>query len=85
MNTKIYSTKITVLIVLFNENINIIFKTLNKLKSFKVIIVDNAGSYQTKKKIEENFSIEKNIVNKKNVGFSAGYNQAIKFSSTEYS
>jgi len=36
MNTKIYSTKITVLIVLFNENTNIIFKTLNKLNPLMI-------------------------------------------------
>ncbi len=85
MNDETYHTKITILIVLFNENIEIIFKTLNKLKSFKKIIVDNAGNFEIKKKIQENFLVEKYIINKKNVGFSAGYNQALSLSSTKYS
>ncbi len=85
MNVETYHTKITILIVLFKENTEIIFKTLNKLKSFKKVIVDNAGNFEIKKKIQENFLIEKYIVNKKNIGFSAGYNQALSLSSTKYS
>ena len=75
MNVETYHTKITILIVLFKENTEIIFKTLNKLKSFKKVIVDNAGNFKIKKKIQENFLVEKYIINKKNIGFSAGYNQ----------
>jgi len=62
MNDETYHTKITILIVLFNENTEIIFKTLNKLKSFKKIIVDNAGNFEIKKKIQENFLVEKYII-----------------------
>jgi len=69
MNTKIYSTKITVLIVLFNENIDLIFKTLNKLKSFKIIIVDNAGSYQNKKKLKKIFQLKNILLTKKMLAF----------------
>ena len=55
MNDETYHTKITILIVLFNENIEIIFKTLNKLKSFKKVIVDNAGNFKIKKKSRKIF------------------------------
>ena len=43
--------KITILIVLYQESEKIIFDNLEKLKNFKIIIVDNDGNLNLKKKI----------------------------------
>ena len=76
--------EITITIVLFQENFLSVSRCLENLKSFKIIIVDNAGDYELKEKIEAKFDIYKYIVNDKNSGFSKGANQAIKLSDTEY-
>ena len=45
-----YSNKITIIIVLYEEEINLILGCLEKIKNFKIIIVDNAGNISLKKK-----------------------------------
>tara|TARA_B100001996_G_C18649415_1_gene588791 strand:+ start:310 stop:1182 length:873 start_codon:yes stop_codon:yes gene_type:complete len=77
--------KITILIVLYQENEKIIFENLKKLKNFKIIIVDNDGNLNLKKKIISNFKIYKYILNKINIGYSKGYNLCINLCDTEYS
>ena len=72
------SKSITIVIVLFKESFEIINKTLEYIKNFKIIIIDNANNQDLKKKIIKKFQIYKYILNKKNNGFSAGYNQGIK-------
>ena len=76
--------KITVIIVLFEEEINLIFRCLENIKNYKIIIVDNANNVSLKKKIEEKFQIHKYILNKKNYGVTIAANQAIKQCDTEY-
>ena len=76
--------EITVLIVLYKEKYNLISKTLEILKSFKKIIIDNGCDAELKKEIETSYEIENYILNKRNIGFSAGYNQAIKLCKTEF-
>jgi len=75
---------ITIVIVLFKESFEIINKTLEHIKDFKLIIIDNANNHNLKKKITKKFQIYKYILNKKNNGFSAGYNQGIKISEGKY-
>ena len=75
---------ISITIVLYQENISIISKCLEKLINFKIIIIDNAGDYKLKKIINDRFNINKYVVNKKNVGFSKAANQAIKLCSTDF-
>ncbi len=75
---------ITIAIVLYEEDFDLLYKTLDKLRSFKKIIIDNANNFDLKKKIQSIFSIENYILNKKNSGFSAGYNQAAKLCKTKY-
>ena len=75
---------ITIVIVLYKETFELLSKTLIAIKSFKKIIIDNDGNLELKKKIESQFSINQYILNKKNNGFSAGYNQAIKLSKTKF-
>ena len=76
--------EITITIVLYQENFLSVSRCLENLKSFKIIIIDNAGDYKLKEQIEANFNIYKYIVNNRNIGFSKGANQAIKLSDTEY-
>ncbi len=76
--------KITIGIVLYKEDYNVIYKTLDKIRSFKIIIIDNSFDLKLKKKIEDTFKIEKYILNKKNLGFSTGYNQSVKLCKTDY-
>ena len=76
--------EITITIVLYEENYLSVSKCLENLKSFQIIIIDNAGDHELKKKILDKFNIYKYIINKTNVGFSKGANQAIKLCDTEY-
>lgn len=77
-------SKITIVIVLYNENYKILFKTLDKIRDFKKIIIDNANNAELKNNVEANFVIEKYILNKKNIGFSAGYNQGVILCETDF-
>ena len=73
---------LTIIIVLYKEPFELIYKTLHHIKEFKIIIIDNDNNDELKNKILKYFNIYKYILNKKNNGFSAGYNQGIKLSST---
>ena len=76
--------KLTILIILYEENYEIIKKCLEKVKNFKIIIIDNANDKDLKKKIELNYKIFKYFLNKRNVGFSKAANQGILQCDTEY-
>ena len=82
MNTPI--NEITIIIVLYEEKTNLVFRCLENIKNFKIIIVDNAGNISLKNKIKEKFKIFKYIVNKQNYGYTKAANQAIKQCDTEY-
>ena len=77
--------KITIIIVLYRENYKLLSKTLNKIRDFRKIIIDNSNNIELKNKVEANFEIEKYILNKKNIGFSSGYNQGVKLCKTDFS
>ena len=76
--------EITIIIILYEEEANLLFRCLENIKNFKIIIVDNAGNISLKNKIEEKFKIYKYILNKKNYGYTKAANQAIKQCNTEY-
>ncbi len=76
--------EITVVIVLYKESEDLIVKTLAQISNLKIIIIDNDANQELKNKITSKFSIERYILNKKNNGFSAGYNQGIKLSKTKF-
>ena len=80
----IENNEITVLIVIYKETYELISKTLDTLKSYQKIIIDNGNDLELKKKIESSHKIQNYILNKINCGFSAGYNQAIKMCKTEF-
>lgn len=76
---------ITILIVLYEESEEIIFKNLEPIKNFKKIIIDNKGNQELRRKILSKYQIFKYHLNKQNLGFSKGYNQAIKLCRTKFS
>ena len=76
--------KLSILIILYEENLEIINKCLEKIKDFKVIIIDNANDKSLKNEIIKNFKIYKYFLNKKNIGFSKAANQGIQACDTEY-
>ena len=80
----ILSNEIPIIIILYEEKLNLVLKCLQNLKNFKIIIVDNAGDKLLKNEIEKNYKIHKYILNKKNDGYSKAANQAIKLSNTEF-
>ena len=82
MNTSV--NEITIIIVLYEEKTNLIFRCLENIKNYKIIIIDNAGNISLKKQVEEKFKIYKYILNKKNLGFSKAANQGIRQCDTEY-
>ena len=84
MTHAISSNSVTIIIVLYKESYDLISNTLEKIENFKKIIIDNDGNNVLKKKILSKFKIDKYVLNKKNNGFSAGYNQGIKLSRTEF-
>ncbi len=79
-----FKNTITIIIVLYRENYKILYKTLDKIRDFKKIIIDNSNNAVLKNEVEANFEIEKYILNKENTGFSAGYNQGIKLCETDF-
>ena len=76
--------KLSILIILYEENLEIINKCLEKIKDFKIIIIDNANNTSLKNEIIKKFKIYKYFLNKKNVGFSKAANQGIRACDTEY-
>ncbi len=76
--------KLSILIILYEENFEVINKCLEKVKDFKLIIIDNANNRSLKNEITKKFKIYKYFLNKKNIGFSKAANQGIKACDTEY-
>ena len=76
--------EVTIIIILFEEKKDLLFKCLENIKNFKIIIIDNAGNSNLKLEVEKNFAIQKYILNKKNYGFTKSANQAIKLCNTDY-
>ncbi len=78
------NNKLSILIILYQENFEIIQKCLKQINEFKIIIIDNANDKSLKDKIIKNFKIYKYFLNKKNIGFSKAANQGISECDTEY-
>ena len=64
MNDNLYN-KITIIIVLYEEEFELINRCLNNIKNFNIIIVDNAGNKKLKNKLIKKFNILKYILNQK--------------------
>ena len=76
--------KLSILIILYEEKLETIIKCLEKIKDFKIIIIDNANDKFLKNEIVKKFKIYKYFLNEKNIGFSKAANQGIKVCDTEY-
>ena len=76
--------KLTILNILYEENLKIIKRCLDQIKGFKIIIIDNANDENLKNKLGSSYEIYKYFLNKKNVGFSKAANQGIKVCDTDY-
>ena len=76
--------RITIIILIFEEKIEVIFNCLKLLRDFKIILIDNSNNLERKKKLSKNFNISKYFLNKRNLGFSKAVNMAIKNCDTEY-
>ncbi len=79
-----YNDLVTIQIVLYEENRDIIFNCLDKLKSFRKIILDNSNNKKLKIDIEKKYTIDHYFLEKKNIGFSNGHNKCAKHVQTEY-
>ena len=75
---------LTIIIVLYQESFELISKTLKSIDAFKKIIIDNDNNTKLENQIKSKFSVEKYLLNKRNNGFSAGYNQGIRLSKTQF-
>ena len=83
MNDHLYK-EVTVIIVLYEEKLDFVLKSIENIKNFKIVIIDNAGNKILKKQVEEKFRIHKYVLNKKNTGYSKAINQAINLCESEY-
>ena len=72
------NSELTIIIVLYEEEADLLLRCLENIKNYKIIIVDNAGNSFLKKQVEEKFKIYKYILNKKNSGLAKGANPLIK-------
>ena len=45
--------KIAIIIVLYREDYNLIYKTLDKIRDFKKIIIDNSNNVELKMKLKQ--------------------------------
>ena len=77
-------SEITILMVIYDETDEIILKNLEKIKNFKIIIIDNKGDKKLKDRITQKFEISTYYLSNKNLGFSNGFNKALNFCKTKY-
>ena len=80
INTK----ELTIQIVLYEENKELIFKCLENLKNFKVLILDNSNNRKLREQILNKFHIKEYILLNKNLGYSKGHNYLSKKVDTKY-
>ena len=75
---------ITIIIVLYQENLDLLRNCLKNIKNFKIIIIDNSNNIKLKNQVIKEFEIYKYILNNKNIGFTKAANRVINFVNTDY-
>ena len=75
---------LTIIIVLYQEKLELIQSCLKNIKNFKIIIIDNDNNLKIKNKIIKEFKIQKYILHEKNIGFTKAANIAINLVDTKY-
>ena len=83
MSTNIYN-EITVLLILYQEEDNQILENLEKIRNFKIIIIDNSNNIKLRNIIKKKYNIFNYIVNKENIGFAKAANIGINLADTKY-
>ena len=76
--------EISIIIILYKEEFELLKKCLKNIFGFKIIIIDNDGNSELKRKIEKEFNIYKYVLNKENVGLSKAANKAIELVDTPF-
>jgi len=66
--------QLTIQIVLYEETKELIFKCLENLKNFQILILDNSSNRKLREQILNKFDIKEYILLNKNLGFSKGHN-----------
>ena len=75
---------ITIIIVLYQENLDLLRNCLKNIKNFKIIIMDNSNNIKLKNQVIKEFKIYKYILNNKNIGFTKAINRVIDLVDTDY-
>ena len=76
---------LTVIVVTFKTNEEILFNCLNSIKKeVKIILVENSSNQNFKKNIEDKYSNVKEILAGKNLGYGGGNNLGLKNSKTRF-
>ena len=75
---------ITVVVILYKEDVGTVKNCLENIKNFKVIIIDNANDNNLKKKLCNDYKFYKYILNKKNIGFASAAHQGVNECNSDY-
>ena len=78
------NNEITVLLILYQEENNQVLQNLEKIKNFKIIIIDNSNNIELQNIIKNKYNIYKYIINKENIGFAKAANIGINLVNTKY-
>ena len=70
----INTDELTIQIVLYEETKDLIFKCLEHLKNFKILILDNSSNKKLRDQILNKFDVKEYIHLNKNLGYSKGHN-----------
>ena len=73
-----YRDLVTVQLVLYDEQEDLVFNCLEKLKNFRIIILDNSNNLKLKESIQNKYKIDHYFLEKKNLGYSKGHNKLSK-------
>ncbi len=76
--------ELTIQIVLYEENKELVFKCLENLKNFQILILDNSSNRKLRKQILNKFDIKEYILLNKNLGYSKGHNYLSNKVDTKY-
>ena len=76
--------ELTIQIVLYEESKDLIFKCLENLKNFQVLILDNSNNTKLREQILNKFDIKEYIILNKNLGYSKGHNYLSNKVETKY-
>mgnify|MGYP003986028085 FL=1 len=78
------TSELTIQIVLYEESKELIFKCLENLKNFQILILDNSSNRKLRKQILNKFDIKEYILLNKNLGYSKGHNYLANKVDTKY-